>query len=175
MVRSLVCPLKILSACLAVAALLLAASATQAHALSVYEDGGIGSTYTTYFEDVLDGYFLPQDYVYFRSGQYQYTLVVGDLEYENLTFTGSMYDYYTITTSNNYGSGYLSLIHSTGTDLNLDVSDHLVYSNLGYYPSFYDRGEYYGLAVALILLVFGCCCLLRPLFGFTYRIRANYR
>lgn len=173
MVRSLVGSFKSLAACLAVAFLLLAANATQAQALTVYDDGGIGSTYTTYFQDVLDGYFLPQDYVYFRSGQYEYSLVVGDLEYDSLTFTAEEYDYYTIHTSNNYGTSYLSLIHSSGNDLNLDVSNHLVYSNLGAYPSLYDRGDYYGFALVLMAFVAGCCALLRPLFGFTYRLRSS--
>lgn len=171
MVRSLVCNLKLIACVLACACALLATHATQAHALEVYSDGGIGTTYTSYFQDILDKYPVTQDYVYFRSGQYQYYLCVGDFELEGSVFTGEEYDYYMITTSSTYGTNYLTLNSGKSTGLSLDVSDHLVYSNLGHFPSLIERGDLYGYATTFVLVVIGCCALVRPLFGFVYRLR----
>lgn len=175
MVRSLACRLKYAALCLTCAAVLMSAHAPQALAadLNVYEEGGIGTTYTTYFQDILDGYTVPQDYVYFRSGQYQYYLVVGDLELNGSTFTADEYDYYLITSSSGYGQNYLTLNSGSSTDLVLDVGEHLVYSNLGHFPVLIERGETYDFAILTVLVIGGCCCLLRPLFSYVYRLRCS--
>lgn len=153
--------------------LLLAGTATPAHALDIYPDGGIGTTYTTYFQDILDKYPVCPDYVYFRSGQYQYALVVSDeLSYSEGMFTADTYDYYLITTSSGYGTGYLTLYKNPGTSLSLDVGDNLVYSSLGHFPSLIERGSFYDYAITLVLVVGGACCLLRGVFAFVLRLRS---
>ena len=67
-----------------------------AQAYSIYE-GTISSTYTTYFKDILSRQTIFTDYVCFRSGQNQYVMVVGDLEYSNNRFVlsgnGSVYTF----------------------------------------------------------------------------------
>lgn len=173
MVRSLV-SLRYLFVCLFAAISLLGVSAAQAHALDIYDDGGIGTTYTTYFQDILDKYPVVPDYVYFRSGQYQYVLVVSDdLEFNEGVFTAPSYDYFLISTSNNYGSGYLTLFKLSGTDLNVNVGDNLVYSSLGHFPSLVERGSIYDYAIALILVIGGSCVLLRSVFAFVLRLRSS--
>lgn len=163
---------KYLVVCLLAAISLLGVNAAQAFALEVYPDGGIGTTYTTYFQDILDKYPIPPDYVYFRSGQYQYALVVSDeLDFSDGVFSADTYDYYLISSSSNYGSGYLTLYKNPGSALSLDVGDKLVYSSLGDFPSLIERGSYYDYAITLVLVVGGCCVLLRSLFTFVYRLR----
>ena len=69
--------------------MLVGATCTQALAEthSVYTEGNMNTTYITYFKDILSGTDLNDNYVAFRSGQYEYTMVVGKLEHNNNTIT----------------------------------------------------------------------------------------
>ena len=80
--------------------LLLVATPSRAYAYDIYDSGNISNTYTEIFKDIIEGLPSNDDYVYFRSGQYTYTLLVGDFEYNNKKFTGEEYTDYTITTNN---------------------------------------------------------------------------
>ena len=162
---------KIMALCLFMG-LLLVASPIQALADdSIYTEGNISSTYTTIMEDVLQNTKISDDYVYFRSGQYTYTLITGDLDYSGGVFTGSEVDRYTISTSTGSYNQTYTFSHSTDSNFRLNAQSYLVYSNLGYYPTLIERGAVYEYATIVLLCIGGLCVLIRPIFEFTYRLR----
>ena len=139
--------------CLLMGALLVA-SPMQALAIdNIYTEGNISSTYTSIMEDVLQSTEISDDYVYFRSGQYTYTLITGDLDLNGSVFTGLEVDRYTITTSTgNYNQTY-TYSHSTDTNFSLNAQNYLVYSNLGYYPTLIERSAIYEYSTIILLSI----------------------
>lgn len=152
----------------------LAAVLPQAIAASAasYEpyDGNMSSTYVTIFRDIVGKIPLTEDYVFFRSGQYEYMLISGDLEYTGGSFTGQAVTVYRIVTDTAYNSRY-SYFQTEETNFSLAPGSGLVYSNLGHYPDLIDRGSFYSFASVLLLLVCVCMSLIRSIFNFTMRRR----
>lgn len=151
-------------------AVLMAAPCT-ASAATVY-DGSISTTYTTIFRDILSQAGPLDDYVFYRSGQYEYTMVVGDITYLDGTFTGTELTQYTLYTNTSYNSSY---DFSTGQLLSWELTPGtaLIYASQGYYPEL-RAPELIGIlsiafGVALITVMF----LLREIFRFTYRYRGG--
>lgn len=108
------------------------------------------------------------DYVFWRSGQYSYALVVGDLELNGTTFTsGEPVTIYTFQLDTGYSGTYTL---STRSDtLNLAASSYIVFSNLGYYPILdYDSFGASHLAF-LVSVACGVLCI-RPIFRFVLRM-----
>lgn len=143
-----------------------------ASAATIYE-GNISSSYTTIFKDVANKEVsFNEDYVFFRSGQYEYSLVIGDLTFENGNFSsnGDVRIYLIDTESNSYNSSYVYSV-STESSFNLTVSNQLIYSNLGHYPDLIERSSYYEVATLILLLSAVCLYLLRSIFGFCLRYR----
>lgn len=144
----------------------------QASAAEIY-DGNISSTYTSIFEDVANKKVgLLDDYVFFRSGQYTYDLVVGDIEFSSGKFVSNeTVQIYSISTeSSGYNSSY---VYSTTSQdgFSLSPTNQLIYSNLGDYPDLIERSNYYEVFIALLLLVALCLYLLRSIFSFCTRRR----
>ena len=145
------------------------------YALSVdaYQ-GTISTTYLTFFKDIVAGISIFDDYLFYRSSDNTYTLVVGDLKLNGTTFvldgTGVEYEI-----SQNSGSGYNNSYYSLGvssvSDLTIRARDYLVYSNLGHYPRLEERGVVYEFALLTAFIVFGVCCLVRPISNFVLRFR----
>ena len=160
---------KIGALCLLLVAMLVACPMQTLADDSVYTQGNISSTYTTIMEDILQSTKISDDYVYFRSGQYTYTLITGDLELNGTTFTGSEVDRYTISTGS-YNQTY-TYSHSNDTNFRLNAQNYMVYSNLGFYPTLIERGAMYEYATIILLCIGGLCVLIRPIFEFTYRLR----
>ena len=161
---------KIIGALVVALALVLAVPVS-ASAYEVYNDGTVSSTYTTYFRDILASASPFDDYIYWRSGQYEYSLVVGDLSYSGGRFTSSdSCTHYKFTTSSGYNSTF-SYSTTSINDFSLSVGNALVYSNLGNYPNLTDRGDFYALASLLLLLVALCMYLVRSVFAFCLRTR----
>lgn len=157
---------------LLVAVAVLMAMPWTASAASIYTDGNISSTYTTIFEDV---YISPlEDYVYFRSGQYTYTLIVGDLTLNGSQFS-SNYSVKNYTINTQSGSGYNNNIYkysvSEESRFSLDAQEYLVYSNLGNYPQLGERGDNYEIFTAFMLCIALGLYALRSVFGFSLRTR----
>lgn len=142
-----------------------------ASAADIY-DGNISSTYTTIFKDIADKEVgFNEDYVYFRSDQYEYTLAVGKFSIENgvISADGDTRLYIINTESNSYNSAYEYSV-STDSSFNLTVSNQLIYSNLGHYPDLIERSNYYDIATLILLLTAICLYLLRSIFGFSLRL-----
>lgn len=146
MVRKVIAMLAILSLCFAFGVTAQAASYTP------YE-GTISSTYITYFKDIVSGIGFNENYVAFRSGQYDYVLVVGDLEYSGTTFTlNDTGTIYTFTTSGNYNS-YTSYDVQEISDFSMSPSDKIIYSDLGQFPQLLERGAKYEMLSAVLLCI----------------------
>lgn len=115
------------------------ATSTQAVDYDVYESGTLSSTYTTYFKDILSGQSILSDYVAFRSGQYTYTLVVGDLDYNGSFSSSDTVKVFEFDTQSGYNS-YTKYTVAEENSFYLNTIDTVVYSNLGDYPHLIERG-----------------------------------
>lgn len=144
----------------------------KAFAYSVYTEGTLSSTYITYFRDIVGGIKPNDNYVAYRSGQYQYTLAVGDftLSGSSISSTGTTKLYVYETSSSGYNSTYTYDV-SEVTDFSLDVGNYIVYSNLGDFPLLEERGVIYEYATLFVVCVIAFCMFLRSIFEFTYRLR----
>lgn len=132
-----------------------------------YDSVSTNSTYVDFFASMLPKIPWGDDYVFWRSGQYAYTLVIGDLDYSGGVFTGDDLSFVVLTTSNGY-SGHVSLGSSSGS-LDLDCSDYVVYSNLGFYPLL-DSQSFYIEAIIFCLVVGLCCSCFRYIWSFLLRM-----
>lgn len=113
------------------------------------------------------------DYVFWRSGQYQYCFAYGDIGLSGSTFTGSSVDLVTYTLDSSYSGTYR--IATSKQDMTLNAGDYIVFSNLGVYPLLDAQNAYQKLMLwsACVGLVMVFC---RSVFSFTLRmgVRAEY-
>lgn len=147
----------------------LAAVPLAASAATVYE-GNISTTYITIFRDVASKLPIGTDYVFFRSGQYEYLLVAGNLTWSGSMFTGSDVTQYILTFDGNYNSTYEFGTVALDT-FSLAPGSTLVYSNLGDFPDLYERNDYNETAAVFALALMCASNLLRPIFDFVLRFR----
>lgn len=135
----------------------------------VYENGTISSTYITYYKDILSGQSIMDDYVGFRSGQYTYTLAVGDLEY-NGSFTGNgNIKVYTFDTQSSGYNQALKYTVSQDNNFSLNSSDTVLYSNLGDYPQLIERGANFEVFTAILLCICMCSIVINRIFYYRKR------
>lgn len=140
------------------------AVAASAESYTVY-DGNPSSTYITYFKDIIPNISLNDHYVAFRSGQYEYTMIVGDLVYNNGSFTlNDSATVYSITSNNSY-NGYYAYNVSSIDSLSLSVGDKIIYSDLGNFPQLEERGQKYEILQTLLLFIALLCVVIRSMFG----------
>lgn len=153
------------------ASLMLLALPISAKAYNVYE-GNISTTYVTFFEDIANNISIDDDYVVFRSGQYEYLMVVGDIDYKNNSFTsGSEVTVYEISTNNTNYNNYYQYEVRKENGFSLTSGSALIYSNLGGYPNFIERGDIFELSSFIILLVGLLVFFVHNIFSYTYRKR----
>lgn len=146
----------------------LAALPLAASAATVYE-GNISTTYITIFRDIASKLPITSDYVFFRSSQYDYTLVAGDLTYNGSMFSGEDLTQYILKTNSNYNSTYEYGTAQIDT-FSLAPGSALVYSNLGSYPDLYDRSDYTLVGIFFAIALCFVCYLLRSIFAFNLRL-----
>lgn len=151
-------------------AVMLAVPATASAAEYYPYDGSISSSYTTIFQGIVGKIDLTSDYVFFRSGQYEYMLVEGDLTYDS-SFSGTACTAYRISTNTGtYNNGYV-FSQETLESFDLYPGSALVYSNLGPFPDLIDRSVFYSFATLVLLFICMCLYLIRSIFSFTTRRR----
>ena len=161
--------------CALVCALVIVAIATiPCAAASIYQ-GSISTTYTDYAKQILSKCPPFEDYVFFRSGQYEYTLVCGGLTLNGDTFTGSNVGEFIITyhnaTSGYGGTSYYTVTGKTTSSFTLDTNNELVYSSLGSFPALIERGDFVETVNLLLLVIIALCLLIRPVYSFVLRRR----
>lgn len=151
------------------AAVLIGASCATVSAAThtVYDEGTLSTTYVTYFRDIVSGIGFNDNYIAFRSGQYSYTMVVGDLEYNKGSFTlNDTGTEYVFTTSSGYNSQNSYTVNSIG-NFSVSVGDNIIYSDLGNYPQLVERGAKYEIFTAVLL----CVVCVAVVFGRFFRRR----
>ena len=138
--------------------------------------GTISDSYKYIFEDVVSDLSIFDNYVFWRSGQYQYSLLSGDLSVENGVFTVSGGDLYVVDlvqyNSGGWDSGsYHVYTHTENIDYTFDSLGYLVYSDLQGYPKLEGRGISYEFITAFLLLCTIIGTLVWRLFKFVLRDR----
>ncbi len=156
----------------AVVLLLFCVATATASAEDVYE-GTISSTYYSIVEEIPISPL--SDYVFFRSGQSSYVLLVGDIEYSSNKFT-LVSDGKVFTINQVSGSGYSSSHYqysvSDVSSYTVNTNGILVYSNLGGYPDLHKE-QTFDFITMFLLLIIGLCAFIRPVFAFSMRMRGR--
>lgn len=153
---------------LVICILLVGAICTQASAdtHSIYDEGTISSTYLTYFKDIVSGIKFTDNYVAFRSGQYSYTMVVGDLEYNNgvisLNSEGKEYVFASRSISG-YNQQYGYEVNNIN-NFSITCGDNIIYSDVGDYPQLIERGDRYEILTLFLLCIVVLCIVINRIF-----------
>ena len=153
-------------------ALIWMALPTSVRADSVYQ-GTVSTTYLTFFKDIVGKIPIGHDYVMFRSGDNEYKLVSGDLNYNgtfNMIGKGKEYIITNVSTSG-YGTTYYSYQVRDITTFNLTPNNYLIYSSLGNYPTLEERSTQYEFTILFIISVFAIGMFIRPIIGYSLRRR----
>ena len=163
-----------LRACV-LACIMVIAIAIPLQASTPYQ-GTISDSYKYIFEDVVSDLSIFDNYVFWRSGEYQYSLLSGDLTLENGVFSVTGGDLYVVDIvlfdSGSWNNGsYHVYTHTSGIDYTFDSLGYLVYSDLDGYPKLEGRGVNYAFICAFILCVFGFASLVWSIFSFCIRSR----
>lgn len=153
--------------CCLVAAMLALPAAAQAAQYNIY-DGTMSSTQVQVFRDIISKLSILDDYVVFRSGQYEYVMLAGDLTYEQDFFTAETATEFKLLTHNGYNSQYNLTVQEV-TDVVLAPGSTIVYSNLGYFPDLVDPGTKYDFAMLSLGVIALMMFLIRSIFSWTYR------
>lgn len=160
--------IRVLCAVCALAAMLALPAAASAY--TVYDEGNISSTYTTIFRDLMPQKGINEDYLFFRSGQYEYVMLIGELEFRDDVFLGDTATEYKIVTNSGYNADYTYTVQEV-TDVSLVPGTSLVYSNLGQYPELQEQLDYLLFAQVFLLFIYLCLILLAPVMRFPLRNR----
>lgn len=107
------------------------------------------------------------DYVFWRSGQYSYTLAYGDFDLASGRFDCASAHVVTFTLDSGY-SGTYTMTEGDGV-VSLVPSSYIVYSNLGQYPLL-DSGHVFERLVVFMSCVAVIMELVRTVFSFTLRM-----
>lgn len=116
-------------------------------------DGTISATYVDLGRDCLWGLHWFDNYVFWRSGQYQYTFAYGDISFSDGRFSSSSCSILTINAPTSY-SGALT-VESSSDSLSLNTNGRLVYSDLGDFPSLDSRKYIYDEVMYLAIVALG--------------------
>lgn len=123
----------------------------------VYDQGTISSSYVDIAKGLIKYVPFGQDYVFARTGQYEYLFAIGDFEQ-------GFSDYAEVwkIVVGGYNSNY-SFIHYTDSAFSLSVGNGLVYSSISPYPSLEGVDFSYALVFvsAFALCMFGIWTIIR--------------
>lgn len=141
---------KVIAICLCGSLLFALGVGVSAATHSVY-DGNFSNTYVQYFKDIISGAKFTDNYVAFRSGEYEYTMVVGELKYENGAFTlvgsGTSYSF---VSGIGYNASYTYNVENIN-NFSLVSTNRIIYSDLGQFPQLVERGAKYEMLSVLLL------------------------
>lgn len=131
----------------------------QAATHEIYPSGNLGTTYITYFKDIISGVKFNDDYVAFRTDQNVYNMVVGDLEYKDgeIYSVSNCKEYiFFQDDSLGYSSQYRYIVNEI-PEFSVYTSDYILYSNVGDFPQLIERGAKYEIFTAILLVVALLC------------------
>lgn len=137
----------------------------QAATHEVYENGSLGTTYITYFKDILSGSDLKSNYVAFRSGQYSYSMIIGELQEINgtISLVGSGKEYKFYTTSSNYNSQYYYDVVALN-NFSVNIDNNIIYSDIGDYPQLIERGAKFEILQTILISIALLCIVISRIF-----------
>lgn len=132
---------------------------------TVSGDYAVGTSNLSIFQGIAGKLPYGTHYVYWRDGQYVYRLAYSSsLAYDGSRFTGQDVEVVSYTTNTGYGS-QVTLVHSQEVTFSLTPGSYLVWSDLGHYPTLYERGvETYVYAAVFGGAVFFVLYLLNSIF-----------
>ena len=144
-------------------------STTQAASYTVY-DGNMSSSYITYFRDILSNCSINDNYVCFRNSQYEYCLIVGDMDYVDGNIETYGYSkVYTISNDTTLYNSYFSYSVSDIDSSTIVVGDNIVYSDCGNFPQLETRGDKFEILQTIILVTVCLCIVIRSIFYYRKR------
>lgn len=135
---------------------------------SITSSYGVGTSNINIFGPIASKLPYGVSYVYWRDGQYTYRLAYSNgLELAGRRFTAD--EVTVITYQTNLGSNTQpSFTTTTEQNFSLSAGNYLVWSDLGNYPTLYERGgEDYAKTACVILASFAVFYLLRRVFTST--------
>lgn len=146
---------KIITIAFCVVILFAIGNGPHANAYSIYDEGNLSTTYVTYFRDVVSNIGFDDNYVAFRSGQNEYIMIVGKLEFNGTQISlagdsATVYKFY--QESSGYNSQYKYDV-TTIQDFHLNVNNSIIYSDLGQFPELVARGDKYEMLNTVLLVV----------------------
>lgn len=110
-------------------------------AAQIDADYGVGTSNINLFGPIASKLPYGTHYVYWREGQYVYCLAHSDtMELNGSRFTADQATIVRYTTYSGYGGAQANLTSSTERNFSLDAGNYLVWSDLGDYPTLYERG-----------------------------------
>lgn len=123
----------------------------------VYDQGTISTTYVEIARGLVKYVPFGKDYVFARTGQYEYIFAVGDFEQG---FSGSAEIWKIVV--GGYNTNY-SFTHSTDSSFSLSVGNGMIYSSVAPYPSLEGVNFSYALVFisAFVLCMFGVWSIIR--------------
>lgn len=123
----------------------------------VYDEGTISTTYVEIARGLVKYVPFGKDYVFARTGQYEYIFAVGDFEQG---FSGSSEIWKIIV--GGYNTNY-SFTHYTDSSFSLSVGNGMIYSSVAPYPSLEGVNFSYALVFvsAFALCMFGVWSIIR--------------
>lgn len=98
----------------------------------VYDDGLISGTYLDWAKGMLERVPIDSDYVFARTGQYEYIFACGKLS-DTFNSEGNLIEVYSLNLGRS-GSTY-TYTHFTDSSFSLQVGGGLVYSSIAPYPT----------------------------------------
>lgn len=118
----------------------------------VSNEYGVGTNYNAYFAGLVSGFDSGYHYVFYRSGQYEYTCVYSeDLALAGGTFTAESAKVAVLDNSGSYSSPPTWNVYEE-TDIRISAADSLVYSDLGDYPDLIERREVQYAELTVVIL-----------------------
>lgn len=130
--------------------------------------GTIPSNYLEYFKGYIYKLKPFEDYVIFRSTQYQYILAYGNINYSNYVFSGDTVNVIKIDISSSYQNQYTNVTSSIENDFKVTIpnTNNLVYTSIkdSPYASCISINDYYMRYTVYILIVGALVCTFLKIF-----------
>lgn len=134
--------------------------------VNLNSSGNVGTTNQAMFQGLVSKVSPLDNYVFARTGDYQYILAWGDLELSGEVFSGVV-NYAVYERDSSYSNEYSYTVY-TDSDFSLDAGNYVVFSDLGLYPAI-GGVENARFEVPFYIMCFVCCGLMLFFMPFRWR------